>query len=504
MRLFNSTNLDSIESHLLYTENSGDITVSVEPQIVGASTFAAGKIYAHQFSENYISTVSLYTESLLNNDTSLDPASYPKFDILQSSLFVRGLSTNLVVSPQITGGAFYGNFIGSAQLLTNPPLLYSNLSAISMTVSTVSTGLVSSQLIELANPKISTFINIDKALYFGIPAAFLSTNISVDSDLFFGLFASSNTPFIQSVDQSTLTINNTLFFDATNKRLGLITSSPQYTLDISGSLYYSGFLYYGRQENILNFSTEKDVVSFSTVLYSSIYIHDTLKLPQNTSWPLQNGIAIQYSLPDTIPTTSPFILAESYFPITASNIYDTNIYYYSTGINTNSNFSTLDINNQLYFYNKTKNVGIQTSQIEVDQYGYFTATYPIPIDAAQDLVVSGDFQTNELRTSTMYIGCKLTASTIEMPTFGINPITVSTFHTLSTSFLTNLTNSLLTVDSFVDFYKSTNTVGYLSIKKPQTTPFSTALFSVYSDAYISSVNSQNLHLTNLFVGTQTI
>ena len=104
----------------------------------------------------------------------------------------------------------------------------------------------------------------------------------------------------------------------------------------------------------------------------------------------------------------------------------------------------------------------------------------------------------------MYLGCKLTASTIEMPTFGINPITVSTFHTLSTSYVLNLNDSLLTLDSFVDFYKASTLQGSLCIKKPRTTAFGDADFCVYSNAYISSVVSQSLHATNLFVGTQTI
>jgi hypothetical protein len=485
--------LFSEQARLAYDPLSGDIIFQVSSTIEYPSQFVAGTTYAKQFMANYLSTYSFYTENILNQNTSLPPASQPQFEILTDAGFLRGLSTPIVLGVDIAGNEYYGNFIGSAELLSNVPLSYSNISAATLTASTILAETVSSFKTNTLNASVESFLSVDGGLYFAAPAAFLSSSAALDTSVLFGL---SNVEFIQPVNDSLLNITNTLFLDSANSRVGVLTSTPQYDLDIRGSLYYSGTLNFQNQATTLNFSTEKDVVSFSTIFYSSIAIQDELQIPTNTFFPISSFLGFSTDPGDQ---TKQFLLAQRKLPYTIDT--QTNVY---AGVYTNSNYSTIDINYILFVYNNTRNVGIGTVSYTTDTDGNPSQTVPDPIPSGLDLVVDGDFQATEIQVSTMNITTKLLLSTLTMPNLAIDPLAPSITNTMKLTYSTYTYNTELTVDDTVTFFKDYTLEGSLHVKKPASASYGQSLFCVYSDAYISSVTVNSLHTTSILLGTQDL
>lgn len=485
--------LFSEQARLAYNPLSGDIVLHVSSTTEYPSQFVAGTTYAKQFMANYLSTYSLYAENVLNQNTSLPPASQAQFEVLTDAGFLRGLSTPIVVGVDIAGDEYYGKFIGSAELLSNVPLSYANISAATLTASTILAKAVSSFKTNTLNASVESFLSMTGGLYFAAPAAFLSSSVVLDRSL---LLTLSNNEFIQPVNNSVLNITNTLFLDSANSRVGVLTSTPQYDLDIHGSLYYSGTLNFQNQATTLHFSTEKDVVSFSTIFYSSIVIQDELQIPTNTFFPISSFLGFSTDPGDQ---NKRFLLAQRKLPYTIDT--QTNVY---AGVYTNPNYSTIDINYILFAYNNTRNVGIGTVSYITDTDGNPSQTAPYPIPSRFDLVVDGDFQGTAIQTSTMNITTKLLLSTLTMPNLAIDPLSPSTINTIKLTYSTYTYNTELTVDDTVTFFKDYTLEGSLHVKKPISASYGQSLFCVYSDAYISSVTVNSLHTTSILLGTQDL
>jgi hypothetical protein len=485
--------LVSDTSRLSYDPLSGNVVLQISSTSQYPSQFVAGTTYAKRFMANYLSTYSLYTDAVLNQNTTLPLASQPKFELLTNAAYLRGLSTPMVVGVDISGNEYRGKFIGSAELLSNVPLRYTNISAATLTASTVVAKAISSFKTNTLNASFESFLSMTGGLYFAAPAAFLSSSAVLDRSL---LLTLSNNEFIQPVNNSVLNVTNTLFLDSANSRVGVLTSTPQYDLDIRGSLYYSGTLNFQNQATILRFSTQKDVVSFSTIFYSSIAIRDELQIPTNTLFPISSFLGFST---DPGNPNKQFLLGERKLPYTVNT--QLNIY---SGVYTNSNYSTIDINYILFAYNNTRNVGIGTVSYTVDINGNPSETAPVPPPSEIDLVVDGDFQGTEIQASTMNITTKLLLSTLTMPNLAIDPLSPSTINTMKLTYSSYTYNTELTVDDTVTFFKDYTLEGSLHVKKPTSASYGQSLFCVYSDAYISSVTVNSLHATSILLGTQDL
>lgn len=480
--------VNSGETHLAYSATSGDIVLSNQPSSLGFSIFNTDITYAYKSQLLGLSTNSLYANKTFSLSTNLTEEQQPVFEIFQNSYFLRGFSSQSIVASSISTNLVVGRFIGRADLLTNVPLNFENVSANTLTTSSLLGKSLIIDDLGTQNINVSSNLFIEKSVIFGTPAVILSTTATINP-YFYNLFETSTIPIVQSLNNSTLAINNTVFLNSQNRRVGILTSSPQYNLDISGSLYYSGSFYFDKQETLLNFSIQKEVVSFSTILYSSIYLQNRLILPENSQSPTYKYVGIGG------PQTS-FVVGERLFP-EPNWTQNPN----PAGIYANPEASTIDLNYNLITYANTRNTGIYTIDnnfVTVNCNLIVSNSSPAPLNPLYDLVVQGNFVTSTLITSSLIINTKIKTSTIEMPTLAINPITVSTFHTISSSY------NRFTTDGFVEFYKDASLQGSLHINRPASAPFNRALFTVYSEAFISSVTIESLHTKSVFLGTQDL
>jgi hypothetical protein len=459
-----------IASNVTYTNKtqlSYDPSESYNISTNAYGAVLADKMYINRFRSYYLSTQTAYTETILNTNVNTPGL----VEILQPSLFPRGLSTLNINASTITAENIIGSFIGNASLLPNIPVLYSTLSTNYLTASTILTKVFSTSELVSYNANTYNFTSIDESLSFATPAFFLSTGIPLDTiDKF---------QYIQSLNSSTLNITNTLFLNAGNRRVGVMTSTPRYNLDISGSLYYTGILNVSSQ-NTVSFSTQKPVVSFSTLYFSSIAVRDTLGF---------NSLAVNSSEPLSLPNA---VYIANRQP--TKNFYSTSF----TGVYTNSTLSSIDFNLAVITYNNTKNVAINNIDINPTNFDLSI----LPLEAPCDLFVNGDMKASTIHISSLSVQRKLIASTIEMSSLKINAGFSTFYNTISTNANTN--TSIVNVNGFVEFYKNSTLQGSLHIKKPSSASYNQSFFCVYNEAYISSMFVNSLHVRNILLGTQDL
>lgn len=472
------------QARLNYNPLSGDIQVPLYSSIL------VDTLYSKSFQPTFFSTLSLYTENVLNQGSLLPAASFPRFELYQKSSFPRGLSTLEVLANTVEANEFLGSFVGNGEFLSNFTPPFSTLSANTVSVSTVQTLVFSSITANLGNTTVVNNLTANDYMAFITPAYILPSTSGI-LQLVYDFYSTNKLVTIQSISESVLGINETAYFDSLNRKVGILTSTPIYDLDIRGSLYFSGTLSYSTI-NSLNFSTTQAETFFSSIAYSSLYARDNLIGDVNliaNDPTYEQGDLISYV----------FIIGERIFPADSAELF-----YVFRGIFTNSTYSTIDTNLRMFIYNNTKNVGINTittlSGLNV---------IPESIPSSLDLVVVGNFSTTALYTSTLNIPTKLVVSSIEMPMLGINTSIVSTFNTLSTSFSSTYDNQILTMNSFVELFQNSSHKGSMHIKRPVDATYGqgfdkNAVLSVYRDAYISSVVVSNLYSQNVLFNYQDL
>ncbi len=494
---FTASTLQSEDANLVYDPLSGSILVSI-------SSLAADQVYTNVFKTYLLSTQSLFAESVLSPLSGIPKASFPQFEIDQKTSFPRGLSTPAVLAGTVTGNLFQGSFVGDAQSLSNIILTYSTLSASIVTVSTVTTNVLSSLTTFFGNPSVSTSGIVAEALYLYTPAAILSTGVEI-SPPFSTVFRTTTFPKIQAVNEHILGINETLYMDSLSRKVGVLTSTPQYDLDIRGSLYCSGTFTFSSQ-NILYLSSTKPVVTFSTLYYSSIAIQDTLILGSNAT-----GIPTKYlalrandsnytNLADK--STPVFYLAERVIPQTLLTAATS----YACGIFTDQPHSTLDINYLLFAQNDTRTIGLNTLSYTVSFIANQSVVdiYPLSLNPGFDLSLLGNINVKEALPSSLNTTTKLVASTLNMPSLGLNPTIVSTFNTISTSFSTFSGSNIITMNTCAEFFKDTSLIGSFHVKRPSDHIFVSSLFCVYTDAYFSSITVNDLRAQTILYEFQDV
>lgn len=480
------------QTQLVYNPLSGSINAQAYTDI------EANTIYAKQVNVYQFSSPTVYTENLLTSPSRISSQSLPRFEVDQKTIFGRGLSTLYLHGETIQANTMTGSFLGNGFNLASVPIFFSTLSAATVLASTITTNLFSTQEAQLVGAVISNLGDIGKLLLFDTPFLILSTGITLPPE-FFDFYSTSRVLTIETLSQSTLTIANTLYIDSSTQKVGIGISSPQYDFDISGSLYYTGALSFSTT-NSLNFSTTTPLVSFSSIWYSSILVNDDAILPPATVLPNLYGGSATNAYTFLPQGATPFVLSERIMPDSALSLITYSNYLYN-GIYTNSNFSTIDMDLRVFAYNNTKQVGIGTLTLNIAT-GLF---YPFLPSPSYDLFVNGELKTSTLVTSTL-TAMKIVTSTLITPTFGLNPLLPSTLNSFSTSFAENDYNSKITVNGFVDLIKSGSTLqGYMQIKKPYDGMFDNIyFFSVYNDAFISSVTIPELRADTLLVQSQLL
>lgn len=235
-----------------------------------------------------LSTQTVTTNAVLPTTPSLTD---PMFEMSLVSIFPQGLSSLFLRAEEtIQGDLFQGSFVGDGSQLQNPTLGFSTLSATTVLVSTIETNLFSVARVSLqSNVTISSQLAVDRYVVFQslvtIPAVIASTGtLNYEDETFLPalqLFGTSTFATIETLNVSTVAINRTLFLNAQSRRVGILTSTPQYNLDIQGSLYCTGSIL-ASTVGSLALSTSQPRVYFSSIFYSSIALRDSITLPPGT------------------------------------------------------------------------------------------------------------------------------------------------------------------------------------------------------------------------------
>jgi hypothetical protein len=493
--------LRSSEIKLAYNSNIGNVNFGDY-----RTSLFANEIYTQSVKGYRMSTNSLYAENVVTRNPDSTPTyifpneSYPVFQIASKASFPRGLSTKSVYAYSVTAQSTIGTFVGDASLLANVPLLFSTISTGTARYSTINTSTFSTVTAYLGNATVSTNLFIRDSLLFNTPSMILSTGLTVSPSIY-TTYNTTKIPVIQPVNVSTLGINDTMYLNSFNRRVGILTSTPVYNFDISGSLYFTGNLFYTSQ-NSLNFSTTKSAVTFSTLYYSSIRIRDSLILGKNETFPMTKYLGIGQT--GTSNAEYGLYIGESitpqYEPITGY----TGGNFRNLGIFTNPTNSTLDINYSLFLDNPSKTATLGCIVNTVTNF----ISPPIP-NPGTDLTVQGDFKASTLTISTVAVSGKITTSTLEMPKLGINTNRISTFNTLSTSYFTTPSsfNTSFYVNNCLELFKNYEQTGQLFVRRPLAHTYeieNNITLSVHSQAFVSSITSDNIYTNVYFFQTEDL
>lgn len=457
--------VESLQGKFVFTPTSGSLNTIVNAAIQTSS------LYTGVFEGALFSTQTLYTNAVISERSQVPLEDGAQFEILQKAVFQRGLSTSFVNAESIQG-TFEGNFIGDARNISNAPVLFSTISASLVLVSSIETQLFSANTFAFGNLQVALNIAANAFQCQGTTGnlSFFSTGLYYSAETLSTIEGLGIAFFpipVQELSQSTLALNRIVYLDAGTKKMGIGISSPQYNLDISGTLAYTGTLTYDEIAE-LNLSTTVNPYFFSSIKYSSVYIRDSLVLPTSTE-PLQpKGLFL--IPPPLFEPRFTFQIAERDYPVSAL----TTPY---PGINANSNYSTIDINYMVFVHNDTHNVGINTITGNVVTQN----TFPTSVPPQYDLYANMEVVASDINAENMNILATFEISEFAAPTVGINPTTPSTLNTFSTPNL-----STLVLNNFVELFKDTTLNGYMQIKRPNGAPLRN-LFAVYNDAFISSV-----------------
>lgn len=492
---FTIDGLRSDKAQFAYDQTSGTLNFGDY-----RTSLFANEIYAGRYRGYIMSTNTLYAENVVTQSSDGTPTyvfpsqSYPVFQIASKSSFPRGLSTHVVNANVIVAQSTIASLVGDASYLSNVPFFFSTVSTGTVTFSTINTSTFSTLNAYLGNTTVSTNLLIREYLLFNTPSLIMSTGLTINPSIY-SQFNTTRIPVIQPVNDSVLGINNTMYLNSSNRRIGVLTSTPVYNFDISGSLYFTGNLYFS-SINEINFSTIR-TVSFSTLYYSSIRLQDSLILGNNQTFPMTKYIGVGQSNIISNAESALYIgesITPQYQPITGF----TGGNFRNQGIFTNPTNSTLDINYSLFLDNPSK-----TATLGCIINTQSNLIYPPAPNPGTDLTVQGNFRSTRLTISSLAVSAKITTSTLEMPKLGINTNRISTFNTLSTSFYRTPTtfNTSLFVNNSLELFKAQDQTGLFFVNRPLSHTYEINQqfsLSVHSQAFVSTISVENLN-TNVYL-----
>lgn len=229
-----------------------------------SSTYASTTQFRNAITQNAVFN-SVYTDSFfVGNYDSLAKASEPKFAVNVETQFVKGLSSIDVRADRLEAAGFiYGNPTGTVSYLSNVPMVFPTVSAISVYLSTLTlSSLYTSSF------SVSTLVN-DTLL--DVYSTVVTQYLVLESQ---GFEPRYDVNQFLNVNSNLLVVNRSLYFDRVTNRIGLFVSSPTVDMDISGYIYASNIQY--SSINPIRISSEGTVL-FSTILVSSSYIQDSLQ-----------------------------------------------------------------------------------------------------------------------------------------------------------------------------------------------------------------------------------
>jgi hypothetical protein len=385
----------------LYTKQ----LVIQEANLYRSSTYGS-TIYVPRVEAENIALSSLITNSFIfgrNIPANIDS----RFILNVPSYFTKGIQTIELRASTISNARFIGSHVGDGSQITNAPVPYNYLSGLTMLASTITSG-----NLYTSSFNASTLV-AEKLLY--VQSNALLPNLRIDP---VGYPAVSNTNQILSLTNKTMGINNTVYFDNQNTRIGINISTPTADLDIAGTLYASNVSY----SSINNVDLSGVTVTLSSLQAGNTYLANYLQYGDS-------GLYVGNFYPNVEAGTSNY-------PIriwNSESVYKTNF-----GFQNANTASTIVINSGLLIYRDTRRVGVNTINF-ASPSPTSTGTIYKP---QYTLDVRGSMYAEEGYFSTMNITKQLTTECLEVPNlqmYGRNRAflnrSTNTFLTSSTTFL---------------------------------------------------------------------
>ena len=314
---FTSVRASTLEASSLQTQVT-QIGIANPTSLSVYSTFASTTQFTTAIAEaTRVSTVFTGAVAWGEKQTILSANSKPSFVLNTDSLFPTGLSAQMVRAQTILANLLNGTFLGDGANISNVAVPYAHLSALKTVASTVITNLLTASSFNVS----SYFCDV------------LTTSLSSFSTPTF-LVQSIGFPRVSTMNQllalnsNTMVVNYGTFFDSARKRIGVLTSSPMYSLDINGILYASNIFY--NTINPLGFSTTSDIY-LSTLNVSSLIVRDRAYYP-----PGGMGVFVTGSNDAT------FLVRTTSSPVSTFGIF--------------SYPSSIGLNNSIFIHNDTRRV----------------------------------------------------------------------------------------------------------------------------------------------------
>jgi len=426
-----------ISSMRIFTPNT--LTVS--------STYASTTQANVAEAENSLFT-NIYTNSFFAGSySSISAESDPKFVINVRNQFLEGFSSINVETDFLQANRIEANLIGIVDFLSNVQLPFSNISAISITMSSLNL-----QEFKTSSFSASTFQN---NVYLEVNSSITVPHLTFESQGFSPRFDVNQ--FLM-INPTLLGVNRGLYFDRFTNRIGVNISSPSFDFDVSGLVYASN-IYYSSINPLVVRSEGFEL--FSTILVSSSYVKNSLQYGSN---------GIQFL------TRNPYS-SSNFFEINQLNTWDSNLF----GIFDFPEQSTILINSGVYIYRNQK--------VSFNGYNPVNNQFLVP---TFDLEVVLTMRSSEVFTSTAALFESAQAKTFASPYLKINSNTYELVNTMSTS------SGRLTMDSVLTIDGTRNRVGLRTLE-PQTA------LDVRGNAYFSTANVyENFQTVYLAIGTQEI
>jgi len=400
------------------------------PDVYTVSSTYASTLLATDAVATFFQTDSLTAQSFFVGSTvSLSAQSDPKVVFATKTYLTQGLSTVQTLTDSITGLSFTGNFVGSVSYLSNIAIPFSNISGITIALSTLTLDVFGT-----SSFRASTLSN--------------AKNLFVQSTLVMPYLVFESQGYAPRYDinqiletSSTLSVvNRNLYFDRQTGNIGLYVSSPGYSFDVDGLIYAKNIEY--SSINPIYVSSPGTVV-FSTVFASSVFMRDAMEFGPN-------GVVLESK-------TATGVTSVELHRATAPDI---SLF----GIYTAIEQSTILLNQGLSIS--------RDQRVAINGYEYLTETFLPP---STDLDVRATARTVDLFTSSIALFESFQTASMSTTYLTVNGNVMSHVHSLSTSI------GKLSLDSFVTI-QSNRTVG-IHTHSPQ------APLDVRGTVYFSSVQA---------------
>lgn len=379
--------------------------------LYGSNTYAS-TIYVPLVEAENIALSSLTTNSFIvgrNIPANIDS----RFILNVPSYFTKGIQTIELRASTISNATFIGSHVGDgSEIINAPSLSYQYISGVTMLASTIT-----SENIYTSSFYPSTVITRD-LLY--VQSNVLLPTLRIDP---VGYPTVTNTNQILSLTNKTMVINNTVYFDNENSRIGINIPVPRADLDVRGILYASNVSY-----SSINYIDLSGVtVTLSSLQAGNAYLKDYLQYADS-------GFYVGNFYPNVEA-------ASSNYPIriwNSESVYKTNI-----GFQNVKTASTIVVNSGLLIYGDTQRVGINTIN-----FASPTSTGTI-YQPQHTLDVRGSMNAEEGYFSTMNITKQLTTECLEVPNLQMYGGITAFLETSTNTFLTSSTTFL--IDRFATF-----------------------------------------------------